>query len=144
MEHQIFVSRQGDRWRAIVPTLPHCETEATTENEAIVQVKRLAKCILEEQAVIPLEPLPLDIDDDLPSLEEIVARIKATPPNPTAADSAEESLGDFLRETHVDDPDFDEIAWNRQWAEIEAAMNSQLNNQLNAPYSPAYSAGLPQ
>lgn len=63
----------------------------------------------------------LDADDDFPTLEEIVAQIKATPPDPTAIHPAQGSLADALASLPAD-PDFDVVAWQREWNALEAEM----------------------
>lgn len=60
----------------------------------------------------------LDEDEDpWPSLEEVVARIKALPRDPNNIQPATEDLVDLLDVPH--DPNFDSKAWDDQWALIE-------------------------
>jgi hypothetical protein len=47
-----------------------------------------------------------DESEDYPTLEEVVARIRATPPNPANIHPATESLADLLLNA-PEDPDFD-------------------------------------
>lgn len=61
--------------------------------------------------------------EEYPTLEEVVARIKATPPNPANIHPATESLADLLRGA-PEDPDFDLEAWTRDWARVEAEMKA--------------------
>lgn len=128
MEHQIFINQQQGLWRAVVPTLPDCAVEAATENEAIFQIKRLAKGILQAQKRMPLYPIPLTVEevDDQPSLEEVVASIRAMPPNPNAVHPAQESLLDYLQSLPDDvvDPSFDAESWDKAWANVEAMLKA--------------------
>lgn len=62
-------------------------------------------------------------EEEFPTLEEIVAKIRATPPNPACIHPATASLADLL-ENAPHDPDFDLATWTRQWAEIEAEMKA--------------------
>lgn len=61
--------------------------------------------------------------DDFPTPEEVVAQIKATPPNPANIHPATESLADLLLNA-PEDPDFDLESWNRDWARVEAEMKA--------------------
>jgi plasmid stability protein len=66
----------------------------------------------------------LEEEEDFPTLEEIVAQIKATPPDPTAIHPAQGSLADALASLPKD-PDFDVVAWQREWNELEAEMKAR-------------------
>ena len=63
-------------------------------------------------------------EEDFPTPEEVVAKIKALgPSNPRNIRLAQGSLAEMLRSI-PSDPDFDFEEWNRQWAEIEAEMKA--------------------
>ncbi len=62
-------------------------------------------------------------DDDFPTPEEVVAEIKATPPNPANIHPATGSLAESLQNA-PHDPDFDLESWNREWAKVEAEMKA--------------------
>jgi translation initiation factor 2B subunit (eIF-2B alpha/beta/delta family) len=64
-----------------------------------------------------------------PTPEEVVAKIKALGPDPTAIRPAEGSLAEALRNLPPD-PDFDLEEWEQQWAAVEAEM--KFLNQANA------------
>lgn len=94
----------------------------TLPNHLAEQLQRKAeeeKLTAEEVAINLLE----EALEELwwPTPEEVVAKIKATPPDPTAIRPAEGSLADHLRQRTYD-PDFDIEAWNRKWEAIEAEM----------------------
>lgn len=73
-----------------------------------------------EQLVVDL--LEADFDSGgVATPEEVVAKIKATPPDPAAFVLAQESLIEFLRDA-LDEPPIDSDAWNQEWAVIEAEM----------------------
>lgn len=55
------------------------------------------------------------------TLEELVARIKATPPNPAMIEPARGSLADSLANLPVQ-PELDFEEWKELWAKIEAEM----------------------
>lgn len=61
--------------------------------------------------------------DDYPTPEEVVARIKATPPNSANIHPATESLAEALQNA-PHDPDFDLETWTQQWAAVEAEMKA--------------------
>lgn len=50
-------------------------------------------------------------------LEEVVARIKAVPPDPALIRPAEGSLAEALQ-GGSDDPDFDPVTWERAWDRV--------------------------
>ena|GEM_PF-1424584 len=61
-------------------------------------------------------------DDDLPSLEEVVAMIKATPPNPDAIHPATKTVAQLIAELEANPPKKSDITpeeWDRLWAEFE-------------------------
>jgi predicted DNA-binding protein len=59
-----------------------------------------------------------DEEDIYPSLEEVVAKIKATPSNPANFHPATQSLAELLVNS-PSDPSFDEEEWNQEWARAE-------------------------
>ena len=62
-------------------------------------------------------------DNDFPSPEETVEKIKALPPNPHALRPAQGSLADALSDAPID-PDFDLNEWNQEWRAIEAELQT--------------------
>ena len=62
-------------------------------------------------------------EDVFPSLEEVVAKIQAAPPNPHSFRPAKGSLADALRDA-PEDPHFDLAEWNKKWSEVEAEMKA--------------------
>jgi len=138
MKYNVFLTQQPTRrWQAVMPSWPNCTVEAETKAEAIYNIEQLALTLLHQSEVIQLElPIPpmleteqngwqLDDDDDGPTLEEVMAKIKATPPNPAAIHHATGSLAEYLAKTNLIDPDFDVEAWNRDWARVEAEMKAR-------------------
>jgi hypothetical protein len=66
----------------------------------------------------------IEADDDFPTPEEVVAKIKALgPTDPRYIRPAAGSLAEALRSI-PHDPDFDLAAWELQWAAIEAEMKA--------------------
>jgi plasmid stability protein len=103
----------------ITITLPD---ELTTQLQSRAQAQHLPL----EVVVINILTSALETEaepDDYPSLEEVVAQIKATPPNPANIHPATESLADLLMNA-PEDPDFDLEAWTREWAKVEAEMKA--------------------
>lgn len=76
---------------------------------------------------LAVELLTEDVEDaedaEFPTLDEVMALIKALPPSNVAP--AQGDLAEYLAQTGVDDPDFDVEAWNRKWAEVEAEMKRE-------------------
>ena len=97
----------------------------TMPDEMGVQLQRKAKRerLSVEEWVIKLLGRVLQTDDTFPSLEEVVAQIQATPPNPNSLRPASGSLTDALRDS-PHDPDFDLDIWNQEWATVEAEMKA--------------------
>jgi len=136
MKFNVFLTQQPTmRWQAFIPYWPNCVVEAESKAEAIHNIEQLALTLINQSEVIELDlPLPampnghengwLLEDDEGPTLEEVMAKIKATPPSPTAFHPATESLLDYLLAV-PDDPDFDVEAWNRDWARVEAEMKAR-------------------
>jgi plasmid stability protein len=101
---------------SITITLPH-EIGAQLERRASAQrlsVERLALDILSDA---------LEAEESFPTPEEVVAKIRATPPNPRGIRPAAGSLAEALRDA-PDDPDFDLASWRREWAVVEAEMKA--------------------
>ncbi len=61
--------------------------------------------------------------DDVPTLDQVVAEIRAIGPNPASFHPATQSLADLLLNA-PDDPSFDLEKWNREWTMAEAEMKA--------------------
>lgn len=61
------------------------------------------------------------VDDDGPTVAEVVARIKATPPNPAMITAPQGDLAEALRNGPTD-PEFDLKSWQQEWAAAEDEM----------------------
>jgi hypothetical protein len=65
--------------------------------------------------------------DDLPSLEEVVARIKAIPPNPAAVVPATKTIEEVVAYWEANPPDESDISpeeWERLWAAFEQELKA--------------------
>jgi len=60
----------------------------------------------------------LEAEEAVYELENVAARIRATPPNPRSIRPAAGSLVEALRNA-PEDPDFDLTTWNREWDAVE-------------------------
>lgn len=60
--------------------------------------------------------------ENFPTPEEVVAKIKAMPPDPEAIHPATGSLVEVLKNAPQEPTDFDLQQWNREWAAVEAEM----------------------
>ncbi len=78
---------------------------------------------LEKLAVNILNKALEPADEDCPTPEEVVARIKATPPNPANIRPATGSLAEALQNA-PDFPEFDLEAWEKEWAVVEREMKA--------------------
>lgn len=67
-------------------------------------------------------PAPSDDSDGLPSLDEVVARIQAIPPSPSAVVAPTKTLAEVVAywEAHpADETDLAPAEWDRLWAAFE-------------------------
>ena len=62
-------------------------------------------------------------DSESATPEEVVARIRATPPNPSGIRAATASLADTLRNS-PGDPNFHLEDWTRRWSAVEDEMKA--------------------
>ena len=89
--------------------------------ERVVTLSCLASSV---QVVVDI--LVRVLEDDLtPTVAEVVARIKSTPPNPAMITPPQGSLADALRNGPTD-PQFDVKTWEQDWAAAEDELK-QIN-----------------
>jgi hypothetical protein len=89
-----------------------------------LQTKATRQQLSLDQLVIGLLTTALKTETEFePALDEVVAKIQATPPNPLSIRPATGSLAEALQ-TGPTDPDFDLETWRKQWAAIEAEMKT--------------------
>ena len=72
-------------------------------------------------------PTPSGDLGDLPSLEEVVARIKATPPSPNAVVPPTKTLAEVVAYWTANPPDEADLApekWDRLWASFEEELKA--------------------
>ena len=74
----------------------------------------------------------LDMDSEFPTLDEVVARIKAMPPGRHGLSPASGTMAEALRSGPTD-PEFDLGRWQSDWARVEAEMRALTRqNDINA------------
>lgn len=78
---------------------------------------------LEELVFAILKDALMPTNQDILTPEDVVAKIRATPPNPQSIHVARGSLRDALRHA-PDDPDFDRDAWEQSWVAVEREMKA--------------------
>jgi plasmid stability protein len=61
-----------------------------------------------------------------PAIDDVVAKIRATRPNPQSVRPAQGSLADELRRTPTN-ADVDLAQWNREWAAVEAEIRAMTH-----------------
>ncbi|MDP9312440.1 MAG: hypothetical protein M3R24_16410 [Chloroflexota bacterium] len=99
-------------------------TTITVPDTLAIQLQQRAK--VQQRSI---EEVALDILRDaltetaLPSLDAVVANIKATAPNPRNIRPAQGSLADVLRRAPKNDA-FDLDLWQKDWAAVEAEMRA--------------------
>ncbi|HRW07956.1 MAG TPA: hypothetical protein P5121_22800 [Caldilineaceae bacterium] len=75
----------------------------------------------------PSQSTPVDTADDKEtlSLADYVHRLQQRPLPQASVTAASGLLAEHLTHpSHASDPDFDEVEWNDQWDQLEAAMNA--------------------
>ena len=77
-----------------------------------------------EQVIIDILTRALE-DDSIPTVADVVSRIKATPPNPAMITRPQGSLAEALRHGPTD-PSFDLAAWERDWAMAEEELKEKI------------------
>ncbi|MCZ7571402.1 MAG: Arc family DNA-binding protein [Ardenticatenaceae bacterium] len=101
---------------AITITLPE-EIESKLQRRAETQHRSI------EELALDILNDALQQEESVHSLDDVVARIQATPPNPRSIRTAQGSLAEALRSA-PEDSDFDLATWKRDWAAVEAEMKA--------------------
>lgn len=101
---------------SITITLPD-EVHSQLQRAAEVQRRSV------EEIVADILSSAMHNDSELPTPEEVVARIRAGHPNPDALRAATTSLAEALRSA-PQAPDFDLGQWERGWAAVEAEISA--------------------
>lgn len=109
---------------AIAERLQAYATESSLSLDLLVE-KLLANAlpIVETNGVYSSD----DEDDDHPTLEEVVAMIKATPPNPNAIHPPTKTAAQLMAELEANPPEDSDISpeeWDRLWAKFEAELKA--------------------
>jgi plasmid stability protein len=101
----------------ITITLPN-HIEAPLKRKAEEQHRSIKDVVLDILGTV------LKAEEDVfPTPEAVVAKIKATPPNPQCIHPASGSLAEALRNA-TDDPDFDLAQWTQEWEAVEQEMKA--------------------
>ncbi len=88
------------------------------------QLKRKAEQDYGDAEKIALTILQDALDsEDFPTVEEVVAKIRSTPPNAKMIRVAQTSLADALRNA-PEDLDFNLEEWERQWSMFEEGLKA--------------------
>ncbi len=101
---------------AITITLPN-KIETLLQREA--QEQQLSA----EELALEILGEALKKEETFLSLEEVVAKIQATPPNPHSFRPAKGSLSEALREA-PEDPHFNLAEWKKSWAAVAAEIKA--------------------
>jgi len=97
----------------------------TLDDNLLVELENRAK-----KQQLSVEQFALSIlteavqETDFATPREAVARIQATPPNPTQIRPATANLADLLHAISGD-PSFDLDSWKRQWSVVEAELKAR-------------------
>lgn len=109
----------------------------TMPDEIATQLKRKARQEHRsvEELAVELLSQALEQEKFWLSPEDVVAKMRALPPNPGGCRSASGSLAEALRQA-PEDPDFDLARWEQEWANVETEMravtraNATIEGQL--------------
>ncbi|MEZ4770392.1 MAG: hypothetical protein R2844_18445 [Caldilineales bacterium] len=93
------------------------------ELEARLRQEANEKHLSLEEFALGILTESLDRDPEFPTLDEVVAWIKAMPPARHGLRPASGSLAEALR-SGPDDPEFDLGRWQTDWARVEAEMGT--------------------
>lgn len=91
----------------------------------------LAKTLLDGLVAADLQPvttLPTEPDDQSPTLAEVVAKIKATPPNPQQIQRATKTVDEVLagwEENQAGEPPLTTAEWEQTWWAIRQEMQQR-------------------
>ncbi len=97
----------------------------TLPNDIVTPLKRQADAVPlpGENVVLDILGIALETEDTFPTPETVVAKIKATPPNPQSIRPARGSLAEALWDG-PEAPHFNLARWNQEWAHVEAEMKA--------------------
>jgi hypothetical protein len=96
-----------------------------------LEQKAKAKKISIEEYAAEILSESIENEHDFPSVDEVVDRIRSTPPNPKNVREATRSITDVL---HLikDDPNFDLEAWQKEWDKVEEEMKAiELSDDIS-------------
>ena len=91
----------------------------------------LAKTLLDTLVAADIQPvtaLPTESDDPSPTLAEVVAQIKATPPNPSQIQRATKTVDEVLagwEESPTAEPPLTTAEWEQNWWAIRQEMQQR-------------------
>jgi len=91
----------------------------------------LAKTLLDGLVAAEIQPaiaLPTETDDQSPTLAEVVAQIKATPPNPHQIQRATKTVDEVLagwEENQAGEPPLTTAEWEQNWWAIRQEMQQR-------------------
>ena len=109
---------------SITITLPD-ELETQLQQRAQAQNRSV------EELALDLLTDALEANETYLTPEEVVVKIRATPPNPHSIRPARGSLAEALRQA-PQDPEFDLVVWEREWAAVEAEMKALTRDNIKA------------
>jgi len=101
-------------------TLPQ-NLEAQLKQKAQIQKSSI------EEMVLEILDRALTADNDAPSPENVVAKIRALPPKTSNLRTPSGSLATALRQAPIN-PEFDLQKWEKEWTEAKAEMRQMTHN----------------
>lgn len=87
-----------------------------------VYARAQARHVPPDDLVIDLLARALD-EGEYPTIDQVVAAIKSTPPDSSIFHPAQLPLAEALAQA-PEEPPIDEAAWNQEWARVEADINT--------------------
>ena len=106
-------------------------TQSLSAAERLFLAKTLLDSLVHEEAITGVEQ-KIDQADPLPSLEEVVAQIKATPPNPQQIQRATKTIDKVMTEWAENPPDEPRLTteeWEQTWWAVRQEMRQRDRNR---------------
>ena len=106
-------------------------TQSLSAAERLFLAKTLLDSLVHEEAITGVEQ-KIDQADPLPSLEEVVAQIKATPPNPQQIQRATKTIDKVMTEWAENPPDEPRLTteeWEQTWWAVRQEMKQRDRNR---------------
>ena len=100
-------------------------TNTLTTTERLWLAKALLDSLVTDEAQQPTAESSTELSEQVPTIAEVVAEIKATPPNPNQIQHATKTVDEVLaewEESETDEPPLTTEEWEQHWWTIRQMM----------------------